>query len=83
MPSTEVSGDALLDAAEHGETVVVTRDGVPVGEFVPRSTTPKETPFAERWAEFRRKHPPDPEFADILEEVHRELNEQDAEVREW
>lgn len=84
MPSTEVSGDALIDAAEHGETVIVTRDGTPIGEFVPRpATAPERTTVAERLAELRRKHPPDPAFGDLLEEIHHELNESYGEVREW
>jgi prevent-host-death family protein len=28
---------SILDAVEHGETVVITRDGVPVGRLVPRT----------------------------------------------
>jgi antitoxin (DNA-binding transcriptional repressor) of toxin-antitoxin stability system len=84
MTSNQVSGDALIDAAEHGETVVVTRDGVPIGEFVPRpATAPEPTTIAERLAELERKYPPDPEFGDLLEEIHRELNESGGEVREW
>ncbi len=86
MTSNQVSGDALLDAAEHGETVVVTRDGVPVGEFIPRSgaTVPERTTVAEQLAELRRKHPPDPEFGEHLEKVVRELRESAGDgVREW
>ena len=84
MTSTQVSGDALIDAAEHGETVIVTRDGVPIGDFVPRPPTTLEgTTVAERLAELDEKYPPDPEFGDLLEEIHRELNESGGEVREW
>ena len=85
MPSTEVSGDVLIDAAEHGETVVVTRDGTPIGEFVPRPDTNSErTSVAERLAELDRAHPPDPEFGEHLERVVRELRESTEDgVREW
>src|ERR1035437_2537911 len=30
---------SILDAVEHGETVVITRDGVPVGRLVPERRT--------------------------------------------
>jgi prevent-host-death family protein len=69
----------LLDAVEHGETVVVTRDGVPVG----RLTSERRT-SADRLKEVLREHPVDDRFADDLEEAHAELRSAfDDEVRGW
>jgi len=58
----------LLDAVEHGEAVVITRDGVTVGRFVPerRST-------ADRLKGALREHPPDYGFADDVEAARAEL----------
>jgi prevent-host-death family protein len=70
---------SLLDAVEHGETVVVTRDGVPVGRLAPdRSTT------ADRLKAALREHPADAGFADDLTAVHADLRSAFSdEVRGW
>lgn len=69
----------LLDAIEHGETVVVTRDGVPVGRFTPERRT-----SADRLKAALREHPADPEFADDLAAVRADLRSAFTdEVREW
>jgi antitoxin (DNA-binding transcriptional repressor) of toxin-antitoxin stability system len=71
--------DALVEAAERGETVVVTRDGVPIGRFVPERTV------AERIAEVMSKYPLDREaaedFARTIEENRALMNM--GSVREW
>lgn len=62
MTTTEATANfpALLAAAERGETVVITRDGVPLGRFVP------ERSVAERIAWVLEKYPLSPEAADDL-----------------
>jgi prevent-host-death family protein len=58
----------LLNAVEHGEVVVITRDGVPVGRFIPeRQTT------ADRLTAALRDDAADPDFADDLEAVRADL----------
>jgi prevent-host-death family protein len=59
----------ILDAVEHGETVVITRDGVPVGRFVPERRT-----SADRLRAALRDHPADTGFADDLERIHADLD---------
>jgi prevent-host-death family protein len=58
----------LLDAVEHGEAVVITRDGVTVGRFVPERRT-----TADRLKEALRDHAPDPAFADDVEAARADL----------
>ncbi|WP_250285256.1 MULTISPECIES: type II toxin-antitoxin system Phd/YefM family antitoxin [unclassified Frankia] len=58
----------LLDAVEHGEAVVITRDGVAVGRFVPERHT-----VADRLGEALREYAADPAFADDLEAAHTDL----------
>jgi len=69
----------MLEAVEHGETVVVTRDGRPIGRFVPERTV------VERIAWIQEKYRMSPEaaedFARSLEE-NRDLMNMEA-VREW
>lgn len=70
---------SLLDAVEHGETVVVTRDGVPVGRLVPDRST-----AADRLKAALREHPADGGFADDLSAVHADLRATFSdEVRGW
>jgi antitoxin (DNA-binding transcriptional repressor) of toxin-antitoxin stability system len=53
---------------EHGEAVVITRDGVPVGRFVPeRHST------AERLKAALREHPVHSAFADDVEAARADL----------
>lgn len=69
----------LLDAIEHGETVVITRDGVPVGRLTPERRT-----SADRLMAALREHPADPEFADHLAAIHTDLRSAFSdEVRGW
>lgn len=58
----------LLDAVEHGEVVVITRDGVTVGRFVPERRT-----TAARLKDALRHNPPDPAFADDLDRARADL----------
>jgi prevent-host-death family protein len=58
----------ILDAVEHGETVVITRDGVPVGRLVPERRT-----SAARLKAALRDNPADADFADDLERAHNDL----------
>jgi prevent-host-death family protein len=81
ITSSQASRDfeALLDAVEHGETVVVTRNGAAIGRFVPERTV------AERIAWIQEKYPMSPEaaedFARTLEENRHLMNMES--VREW
>ena len=69
----------ILDAVEHGETVVITRDGVPVGRLIPERRT-----SADRLKAALRDNPADTGFADDLERVHRDLQAAFSdEVRGW
>jgi prevent-host-death family protein len=69
----------LLDAVEHGEAVVITRDGVPVGRFVPERRT-----AADRLKDVLREHPADRGFADDLESARADLRAAFSdEVRTW
>ena len=70
---------SLLDAVEHGETVVITRDGVPVGRLAPERRT-----AADRLKAALREHPADGGFADDLTAVHAHLRSAFTdEVRGW
>ena len=70
---------SLLDAVEHGETVVVTRDGVPVGRLAPERRT-----SADRLKDALREHPADDGFADDLDAAHGSLRSTFSdEVRGW
>jgi prevent-host-death family protein len=70
---------SLLDAVEHGETVVVTRDGVPVGRLAPERST-----AADRLKAALLEHPTDDGFADDLAAVHADLRSTFSdEVRGW
>lgn len=69
----------ILDAVEHGETVVITRDGVPVGRLAPERQT-----SADRLRAALRDNPADAGFADDLERIHAELDSAFGnEVRGW
>ena len=68
-----------VNAVEHGETVVITRDGVPVGRLVPERRT-----SADRLKAALRDNPADAGFADDLERVHDDLRSAFSdEVRGW
>jgi prevent-host-death family protein len=70
---------SLLDAVEHGETVVVTRDGVPVGRIAPERRT-----SADRLKAALREHPADAGFVDDLVAAHADLRSSfSEEVRGW
>jgi prevent-host-death family protein len=70
---------SLLDAVEHGETVVVTRDGVPIGRLAPERRT-----SADRLKAALREHPADAGFADDVAAAHADLRSAfDDEVRGW
>ena len=70
---------STLDAVEHGETVVITRDGVPVGRLVPERRT-----SADRLKAALRDNPADAGFADDLERAHDDLRSAFSdEVRGW
>jgi antitoxin (DNA-binding transcriptional repressor) of toxin-antitoxin stability system len=70
----------LLAAAEHGETVVVTRDGIPIGRFVP------ERSVADRIADVLDRFPLSAEAAEDLArtiEENRALMNAGDSVRTW
>jgi prevent-host-death family protein len=69
----------ILDQVEHGETIVITRDGVPVGRLTPERRT-----SAERLKAALRDNPADEGFADDLEAAHAGLRAAFTdEVRGW
>jgi len=70
---------SLLDSVEHGETVIITRDGVPVGRLAPERRT-----SADRLKDALREHPADEGFVDDLEAAHTSLRSAFSdEVRGW
>jgi prevent-host-death family protein len=70
---------SLLDEIEHGETVVITRDGVPVGRLTPERRT-----SADRLKAALLDHPADADFADDLVTAHSDLRSAFTdEVRGW
>jgi antitoxin (DNA-binding transcriptional repressor) of toxin-antitoxin stability system len=69
---------AFLAVVEEGESVIVTKNGRPVGTFVPDST-----PIGVRIAQVMRDFPADPDFADDLEDVVREMRAQPGRLTEW
>ena len=70
---------SLLDAVEHGESIVITRDGVPVGRINPERRT-----SADLLKAALREHPADDGFADDLAEAHADLRSSFSdEVRGW
>jgi prevent-host-death family protein len=69
----------ILDQVEHGETIVITRDGVPIGRLSPERRT-----SAERLKAALRDNPADEGFADDLEAAHADLRSAFTdEVRGW
>jgi prevent-host-death family protein len=69
----------ILDQVERGETIVITRDGVPVGRLAPERRT-----SAERLKAALRDNPADEGFADDLEAAHADLQSAfKDEVRGW
>jgi len=69
----------ILDQVERGETIVITRDGVPVGRLSPERRT-----SAERLKATLRDNPADEGFADDLEAAHADLRAAFTdEVRGW
>jgi prevent-host-death family protein len=69
----------ILDKVERGETIVITRDGVPVGRLAPERRT-----SAERLKAALQASPADPLFADDLEAIHADLQSAfNNEVRGW
>lgn len=69
----------ILDQVERGETIVITRDGVPVGRLAPERRT-----SAERLRAALRDNPADAGFADDLEAAHRGVRAAfTEEVRGW
>ena len=59
---------SILDQVERGETIVITRDGVPIGRLAPERRT-----SAERLKIALRDNPADAGFADDLEAAHADL----------
>ncbi len=81
MTATEASRNfaALLDAVEAGETIVVTRDGMPVARLEPERAN-----AATRIAEAMAAHPLPPEAVDDLERAIADLRDwQDDRERQW
>jgi prevent-host-death family protein len=70
---------SILDQVEHGETIVITRDGIPIGRLAPERRT-----SAERLKAALRDNPTDEGFADDLEAAHADLRSAFTdEVRGW
>ena len=69
----------ILDQVERGETIVITRDGVPIGRLSPERLT-----SAERLKAALRDNPADEGFADDLEAARADLRSAFTdEVRGW
>jgi prevent-host-death family protein len=69
----------ILDQVERGETIVITRDGVPVGRLTPERRT-----SAERLKSALQDNPSDERFGDDLEAAHADLRAAFTdEVRGW
>lgn len=71
IPATRLArnlGDVLARIRYRGESFVVEKNGVPVARIVPIEPKKGGTlgELVRRW----KSHPPDPEFADILERVN-------------
>jgi len=60
-------GDVLARVRYRGDSFVVERNGTVVARLVP--ATEKRATLAEVFAAWRSAGPPDPEFADALEEI--------------
>jgi len=70
---------SILDQVEHGETIVITRDGVPIGRLSPERLT-----SAERLKAALRDNPADEGLADALEAAHADVRSNFTdEVRGW
>ncbi|MQA27177.1 MAG: type II toxin-antitoxin system prevent-host-death family antitoxin [Micromonosporaceae bacterium] len=67
LTATEASRGfaALLDRVEHGETVLITRDGQPVARVEPETVAAGARVLA-----LFAEHRTDPDFADDLESAH-------------
>jgi prevent-host-death family protein len=71
---------AMLDEVAKGETVLVTRDGVPIA----RITTPEESDVVDRLEEVLEMYPLPEKAVDDLERAIREHREWVGEgMREW
>lgn len=70
---------SVLDQVERGETIIITRDGIPVGRLAPERRT-----SAERLKAALRDNPADEGFADDLEAARTDLRSAFTdEVRGW
>lgn len=69
---------AMLEAVERGEEILVVRDGVAVARLVPERLN-----LADRIEEVMARFPADPDWADDLEEVVRELRAETDQERTW
>jgi prevent-host-death family protein len=70
---------SILNQVERGETIVITRDGVPIGRLSPERRT-----SAERLKAALRDNPADERFGDDLEAAHADLRSAFTdEVRGW
>lgn len=63
-------GDVLARVRYRGDSFVVERNGTTVARVVPAAEA-SPTTLREAFAVWRAASPPDPEFADVLEEVNR------------
>lgn len=81
MTATEASRNfaAVITAVEHGEEIVVTRDGRPVARLSPERRT-----VADRVREALANNPTDPDFGDELEATRQQLRSFLVETpRQW
>lgn len=69
----------ILDQVERGETIIIPRDGIPVGRLAPERRT-----SAELLKAALRDNPADEAFADDLEAAHADLRSAlNDQVRGW
>jgi antitoxin (DNA-binding transcriptional repressor) of toxin-antitoxin stability system len=80
MTDTQLSRyfSEMLDAVEQGEEILVFRDGVAVARLVPERQT-----IAEQIDAAMARFPVDPNWADDLEAVVRELRAEPNQERTW
>jgi prevent-host-death family protein len=61
----------MLDAVAQGESFTIVRDGQEIAEVSPKKPAKTIADFLR----FMETYEPDPEFSDLVEEIHNEMNQ--------